>query len=276
MYKNKLLAIPIDAATPVPSWRPDLMEKNGVQLPVTWNDLVALADKKQAIMPAFGADLFLNWLMLLHALDGHPFESPDTIASKKEGIEAMNLLKRLAEPMPAEIRFWNPIIIAELLTRGDQYAYCAFAYSYNNYCRPSFVNKPLQYGNLIQFNNKPLQSILGGTGMAISSGCKETELALDFSLYCANPTTQSNIYLYAGGQPSRKEAWLSRNLEPFTGGFFADSFLSHENALVRPRYNGYVSLQEKAGHALQQFVIENTPAEKVWNDIRDCYHRSLS
>ncbi|MEO9146435.1 MAG: extracellular solute-binding protein [Ginsengibacter sp.] len=276
IFENKLLAIPIDMATPVPSWRPDLIAKNGLQLPATWNDLIVMADKKHVIMPGFGADLFLNWLMLLHALDAHPFDSPDTIAEKEKAIEAMSLLKRLAEPMPEEILSWNPIIIAELMTRHDKYTYCPFAYSYSNYCRPSFVDKPLQYGNLVQLNGKPLRSILGGTGISISSSCKETELALGFSLYCASSQVQSNIYTYAGGQPARKEAWLSENLIPFTGGFFPDSYLSHENALVRPRYNGYVSLQEKAGVPLQNFIKGNISANKTWETIEECYHVSRS
>lgn len=274
VFENKLLAFPIDMATPVPSWRPDLMDKHGLQLPDTWNDLIAMADKNQVIMPAFGADLFLNWLMLLHALEAYPFENPEVIADKEKAVEAMSLLKRLAEPMPREIFDWNPIMIAELMTQHNKFAYCAFAYSYGNYCRPSFVNKPLQYGNLIQLNDKPLQSILGGTGISISAGCKEIDLALDFSLYCASAPVQSALYTYAGGQPVRKEAWDSKELIPFTGGFFADSYLSHESALVRPRYNGYVSLQEKAGASLQQFVKGNISAENAWTAMEKCYHES--
>lgn len=274
VFENKLLAIPIDTATPIPSWRPDLVEKNDLALPVTWNDLISLADKKQAIMPAFGADLFLNWLMLLHALDAHPFENPDTIAQKEKAVEAMSLLKRLAEPMPQEILKWNPITIAELMTQADQYAYCTFAYSYGNYGRPSFTDKTLKYGNLVHLNNKPLRSILGGTGIAISAACKEIDLSLDFSLYCACAKVQSNIYTYAGGQPARKEAWLSQNLQSFTGGFFSESYLSHQNALIRPRYNGYVSLQEKAGVPLQQCIKGNMPVDKAWLTIEEMYHNS--
>lgn len=274
VFENKLLAIPIDIATPVPSWRQDLVDKNGFQLPATWNDLISMADRNHVIMPGFGADLFLNWLMLLYALDAHPFDSLDTIAEKEKAIEAMSLLKRLAEPMPGEIVDWNPIIIAELMTRHDRFVYCPFAYSYSNYCRPSFVDKPLKYGNLIEFNGKPLRSILGGTGIAISSGCKEIELALDFSLYCSSGNVQANIYTYAGGQPARKEAWISKELVSFTGGFFADSYLSHESALVRPRYNGYVFLQEKAGIPLQQFIKGNISVDKAWKAIETRYHES--
>lgn len=275
VFDNKLMAIPIDGATPVPSWRPDLMDRNNLQLPNNWDDLISLADKKHVVMPGFGADLFLNWLMLLHALGVHPFENSNVIAEKEKAIEAMSLLKRLAEPMPREIRNWNPIKIAELMTLEDRFAYCPFAYSYGNYCRSSFTEKPLRYGNLIQLNGRPLRSILGGTGISISSGCKEIELALDFSLYCASSEVQSKIYTYAGGQPVRKEAWVSDILKDFTGGFLSDSYLSHERALIRPRYNGYVPLQEKAGVPLQQFIMGEISSNKAWETIGICYRESL-
>ena len=273
VFNDQLLAIPIDVAAPVPSWRPDLIDKNDLYVPGTWDELITLADRKHVVMPGFGADLFLNWLMLLHALDALPFENTETIAEKEKAIEAASLLKRLAEPMPGEITAWNPIMIAELMTRYDRFAYCPFAYSYSN-SRPSFVSKPLQYGNLIQLYGKPLRSILGGTGISISSGCKETALALDFSLYCASAEVQSQIYTYAGGQPARKEAWHDYGLMSFTGGFFCNSLLSHKNALIRPRYDGYVPLQEKAGASLQQFILGEISQNRMWETIGTYYRES--
>ncbi len=44
LYEGKLLAIPIDAATPAPSYRPDLFEARGLTFPETWCELLALAD----------------------------------------------------------------------------------------------------------------------------------------------------------------------------------------------------------------------------------------
>lgn len=275
VYEDKLLAVPIDSATPVPSWRPDLIEEYGLQVPKSWDDLIAMSDKKHVIMPGFGADLFLNWLMFLHALDAHPFESPETIADKPAATEAMSLLKRLAEPMPKEILDWNPIYIAELMTSGDRFVYCPFAYSYGNYSRASFTDRVLQYGNLIEFNGKPLRSILGGTGISISRHCKNVRLALDFSLYCASSEVQSNIYTYAGGQPVRKEAWLSKELGTFSKEFFSGSSLSHEKALVRPRYDGYVPVQKKVGIPLQQFIMGNITMEKAWEEIENSYRCSM-
>jgi len=146
LYEGKLLAIPIDAATPAPSCRPDLLARHRRKFPETWSELQELADAGLAVMPGFPADLFLNWSMLVAALGGAIAAEPDRICDEASGRAAMDLLRRLAEKMPAEIYGWNPIAIAERMTREDDIAHCAFAYSYGNYCRPSFTDRPLKYG----------------------------------------------------------------------------------------------------------------------------------
>ena len=52
-YGGRLLALPIDAAAPAPSWRPDLLERAGVSVPATWPEAVALARRKLALIPGF-------------------------------------------------------------------------------------------------------------------------------------------------------------------------------------------------------------------------------
>jgi multiple sugar transport system substrate-binding protein len=81
-YAGRLLALPIDAATPAPSWRPDLLERAGVQVPQTWTEAISLARRKLAVIPAFNADLFLHFLMLVKALDVEPCADPERISPR--------------------------------------------------------------------------------------------------------------------------------------------------------------------------------------------------
>jgi multiple sugar transport system substrate-binding protein len=276
LYQGNLLAIPIDAATPTPSWRPDLMKSNGIQIPTTWSEVVALADAGLARMPGFPADLFLNWSMLLEALRAKPFTQPDEIAEEAPALEAMDLLKRLAEKMSPEIYGMNPIAMAEHMTRTEETAYCAFAYSYSNYCRPHFTDKPLRYGRLATLDDgRELRSIVGGTGIAVTRKCRELETAVDFSRYCASAAVQSGIYTYAGGQPARREAWTNRKLDAFNGGFFSGAGHTQERCLLRPRYDGYVPLQEEAGLPLQDYLKGNCSRQTAWEHINERYRASL-
>lgn len=276
LYQGNLLAIPIDAATPTPSWRPDLLEKQGIPVPNSWSEVVVLADKGLALMPGFPADLFLNWSMLLAAMKAKPFTRADQIAEEAPALEAMDLLKRLAEKMPAAIYGINPIAMAEHMTRTDETAYCAFAYSYGNYCRPHFTPKPLRYGNLVSLDDgTPLRSIVGGTGMAITRRCQEMETAIDFVTFCSSAEVQSGLYTYAGGQPARREAWTNTALDTFNGHFFNGSLRSHEECLLRPRYDGYVPLQEEAGGPLQSYLKGERSREGAWETINERYRASL-
>ena len=207
-YAGRLLALPIDAAAPAPSWRGDLLERAGLSVPTTWPEAVALARRKLAIIPAFNADLFLHFLMLIKRLGSNPCADAESIAPLEIMRTALNLLRELTEPMPREIFDWNPIQVAERMTATDDFAWNAFAYTYNNYAREGFARSRLRFGNLISLgsNGPRLRSVLGGTGIAISSHCRNLEPALDYVGFVAHGTTQKGIYVNAGGQPSHRAA----------------------------------------------------------------------
>ena len=275
LYEGKLLAIPIDAATPTPSCRPDLLGAHGLKFPETWNELLALADAGHAVMPGFPADLFLNWSMLVATLGGDIAADPEVICDEACGRAAMELLRRLAEKMPAQIYDWNPIAIAERMTRTNDIAHCAFAYSYGNYCRPSFTDRPLRYGPLPRLDvGRPLRSIVGGTGIALSKRCADVAHALDYALFTGSAAIQAGIYTLSGGQPSRREAWTDSSLDSVAGGFFRAARHDQESCLVRPRYEGYVPLQEEAGTPLQQYMRGDLSADGCWQQINAFYRIS--
>jgi len=162
------------------------------------------------------------------------------------------------------------------MTRGDDIAYCAFAYSYGNYSRPHFCSRPLRYGNLVKLDDgTQLRSIVGGTGIAITRHCAAVETALDFAVTCASARMQAGIYTYSGGQPARREAWVNPALDDFNGHFFSGSLESHEAALLRPRYDGYVPLQEEAGVPLQNYLQGKCDRDSAWQEINERYRASL-
>src|ERR1700743_1610216 len=67
-YHDRLYALPVDAAAPAASYRPDLFEQHNLSLPTSWSDLLALAAKGHVRMPGFPADLFLNFMGLCVSL----------------------------------------------------------------------------------------------------------------------------------------------------------------------------------------------------------------
>jgi len=276
VYQDKLLALPIDAAAPAPSWRPDLLARAEVEPPQTWAEGLALSRRGIAVIPAFNADLFLHFLMLVHALSAVPCVGPEEIAPRECLRQAVEMLRELTEPMSRDIFDLNPILLAERMSTTDDFAWSAFAYTYNNYARAGFAAQRLRYGNLLSLtrNGPRLRSVLGGTGIAISTRCRNVAAALDYALFIANANTQKAIYVQAGGQPSHLAAWDCKLADDLCGGFFSDTRLTHCEAIIRPRYSGYVALQTNGGNALQDHLRHGRSLTVTLERIEALYRES--
>ena len=276
VWQNRILALPIDAAAPAPSWRPDLLDRAGTQPPQTWAEAVALAQRKLAVIPGFNADLFLHFIMLVKGLGADPCAGQEIIAPREIMRQAAELLHELTSPMSREMFGMNPIQIAERMTTTDDFAWNVFAYTYNNYARPGFAPKQLRFGNLISL--KPggprLRSVLGGTGIAISANCKNVTAAVDYALFTANGHTQKTIYVQAGGQPSHRAAWDDAFADLLCGGFFSGTRATQEEAFVRPRYSGYVALQTDGGIALQEHLRDGCSLDLTLEKLDGLYRKS--
>lgn len=275
-YAGRLLALAIDAAAPAPGWRPDLLERAGTAPPATWKEAVALARRKYAVIPGFNADLFLHFLMLIKALGSDPCSTPGELAPRNIMWNALDLLRELTEFMPREIFNWNPIQVAERMTATDDFAWNAFAYTYNNYARLGFARTRLHFGNLISLepNGLRLRSVLGGSGVALSTQCRSPEIALDYASFIAGANTQRTLYVNAGGQPAHSSAWNDPSTDALCGGFFSGTKTTQEEAFVRPRYSGYVPLQTTGGTALQEALRDGRSGEAVLDKLDELYRAS--
>jgi multiple sugar transport system substrate-binding protein len=60
-YDDTLYALPVDAAAPAASYRPDLLERSGQQVPATWDQVIELARRGLVGMPGFPADICSAW-----------------------------------------------------------------------------------------------------------------------------------------------------------------------------------------------------------------------
>ena len=276
VWQDKLLALPVDAATPAPSWRPDLLERDHVRPPETWTEAVALARHRLAVIPGFNADLFLHFIMLVKALGAEPCADGGNMAPAEIMQRAAEMLRELTEPMPRQIFDLNPILVAERMTTTDDFAWNAFAYTYNNYARPRFAPKPLQFGNLLSLEpgGPRLRSVLGGTGLAISANCAHVAVALDYALFVASGNVQTGIYAHAGGQPSHRAAWDDPLADQLCGGFFNATRLTQSEAMVRPRYSGYVALQTDGGKALQEYLRDGRSLGATLEKMNALYRAS--
>ena len=277
IYEDALYALPIDAAAPAASCRMDLLEAVGLQVPTNWGELLDLARRKLARMPGFPADLFLNFMGMCVSR-GSPVAAGDReLFDRTIALQCLEELRELASTMPSVIYDWNPIALYEQMASTDEFAYCPFAYSYNNYSRAGFAARQLRFSLPVRLAcGAVMQTVLGGTGLAISTSCRAPELALDYSLYVAGTTCQSTLYGLSGGQPARRSAWQNPVLNQLTDGFFERTLPGIETAYVRPRYRGYIALQEQAGIPIVQYLRDGGLAVHALDKINCLFRNSLT
>ena len=276
LYHDKLYALPIDAAAPAASFRPDLLERHGLKEPQVWADVVSLARLGLVRMPAFSADLFLNFMGLCVSLGSPIASNSEQLVDTDIGAYCLELLYELAALMPSEIYSLNPIALYEQMASEDSFAYCPFAYTYSNYSRIGFAAKPIRFSNPVTLGrDKSMRTVLGGTGIAISSECKDTALALQYSRFVASESCQRTIYGQSGGQPARKSAWNDPVLNQITDSFFLRTDDSIERAYVRPRYRGYVVLQERAGQVIAEYCKRHGNTRGALEQIDVLYRLTL-
>jgi multiple sugar transport system substrate-binding protein len=85
---------------------------------------------------------------------------------------------------------------------------------------------------------------------------------------------QKGIYVHAGGQPSHRAAWEDPLADELCGGFFSGTRLTQSEAMVRPRYSGYVALQTDGGKALQEFLRDGRSLPAVLDKLDALYRGS--
>jgi len=123
-------ALAIDTATPVASRRPDLIA--GSDLPRSWSDLLKLARAGKVLMPGIPVDTLMNFYMVCSTLGEDVAQSADRLVSAQVGVPALAMLRELAQSLDPQFFDLNPIRVYEAMTLTDHFAYCPFAYGYNN------------------------------------------------------------------------------------------------------------------------------------------------
>jgi multiple sugar transport system substrate-binding protein len=124
-------------------------------------------------------------------------------------------------------------------------------------------------------NGKKFRGTIGGTGLSISSFSENKEWAVKFAEMIVSEECQSTFYMQHGGQPGHKAAWTNEEANKLSNNFFRNVLPTMENGYLRPRYNGYLHFQDKAGHPLHQFLLHGGNAKNVLGKFNLLYQESF-
>ena len=274
-YGGHQWALAIDAATPVSSWRADLLERANAKVPETWDEVLELASRGMVAIASLPVDSLMNFYMFCCALGHNPFSRENLVVDPGVGMEALTMLRELARRCSPEIFNRNPIATYEEMANADATAYCPFAYSYSNYSRLGYARKQLVFGELCKIgkNGRP-RSTLGGTGLAISMACKHREVAIEYACFVAAPECQKRLYVQCGGQPGHRSAWTDEEANRVTSNFFWNTLAAQDRAYMRPRYEGYIDFQDQAGEAVHEFLRSGGNPGVVIKELQQVYERT--
>jgi multiple sugar transport system substrate-binding protein len=275
-YNNHQWALAIDAATPAASYRPDLFAKSNARVPASWQEVIDLAKDGKVAVPAIPIDILMNFYMFCIANGKEPFANEEKVIDEETGLKALDTMKELYSLIDKKMFGYNPIAIAEVMTRTDDYWYCPFAYCYSNYSREGYADNLLLYSDLVDFNGTRLRSTIGGTGLAVSAFSENKDWAVKFAEQVVSAKCQSTFYVEHGGQPGHKAAWVSDKVHQLTNNFFKNLLPTMENGYMRPRYNRYLHFQDHAGNPIQEYLMNDGNAKNVLKEINNLYKQSLA
>jgi multiple sugar transport system substrate-binding protein len=274
-YQGHQWALAIDAATPIASYRADLLKKANTIPPQTWQEVIQLAKKGRIAVPGIPIDLLMNFYMFCIASGSRPFQSEHRVIDPATGQVALDTMLELYSHIEKKFFNANPIAVAEYMTATDEYWYCPFAYGYSNYSREGYTPNPLTYTDLPHFGKTRLQSTIGGTGLAISATTRHTKTCTDFTQWLCAGTTQRTFYTEHGGQPGHRTAWLNEKANRLTNNYFYSALPAMERGYMRPRYHGYLYFQDHAGHPIRDFLMGQSDIKSTLQTLENLYAQSL-
>jgi multiple sugar transport system substrate-binding protein len=276
VFHNKLWALPIDAATPVAAARLDILEKQGLKVPQTYNDLLALAKKGLVAFAGIPVDSLMTFYSFCCSLGEDPFQSQEKVISVETGKKALQMHRELAQLMDPANFNRNPIQVYEAMVNSDEVAYCPFAYGYSNYSRIGYSKNLLHFYDLVKLNDLPMISSLGGTGLAVSSFSQHIIEAIKYAEFTGSSHVQQNIFADNGGQPGHLQAWKSDRINQLTHDYFKNTLPALERAFLRPRYAGHMYFQDHAGDVVRDYLMNGGNEEQILEVMNALYVKSLN
>ncbi len=242
----------IDAATPVASFRGDLIEA----APARWDEVVELAGQGQVALALIPINTLMTFLGLAKNQEFAIASDPERLMARDQAVQVLALVCELAAKVDPKCFALDPIGVLEWMGRtASAPAYCPFGYGYTNYSRDGYCRFPITFADAPGIGqNGPRGTVLGGTGIAISSQSTHIDVAADYAFWIAGAECQTGLFFESGGQPGNAVAWEAQATNAACRDFFRNTRETLQTAWLRPRYDGYMDFQEQGGDILHACI----------------------
>jgi multiple sugar transport system substrate-binding protein len=271
-YGGHLWAIPVDAATQVAVYRPDLLSRLGSTVPRVWAEVFSLGERagREGWRLAIGLKGVhaLMTLFTLCANQGRPCGgSPgQPFADLDAARRALAALRKLLTYCPPQALDWSSIDLHEAMVERDDLVYCPAVYCYATYAETD-RKRALVFADMPGLQTtSPAGSTLGGTGVGISASTVHPNAAMAYVRFLMRDETQ-RAFARHHGQPARVEAWDDPDLDGRFGQCFGNTRRTIEQAWTRPRYAGYLRFQADASEVLELHLRGKVPEAQLMGQL---------
>jgi multiple sugar transport system substrate-binding protein len=259
-YGGHQWALANDAAGHVSAYRPDLLDAFG-GVPRTWDDVLRAATdastKGGALLglPLIPVDAIMSFCSICAAFGEPPFTGPDQVVDRAAGRHALGLLAALVRVAHPESLQRNPPRMLDLMADSDEVAFTPALFGYSNYGRPGFRSNLIRFGPVpIGSGDAPRGGILGGAGIAVSRHSRHPEAAAAYAAFVVEADVQRGVYFSSGGQPGHRAAWTDEAVNAASNNFFLATLDNLDHAYLRPRYDGFMHVQEESGALIHAWL----------------------
>lgn len=267
-------AFPVDTATQVCAWRPDLLK----QSPKTWDEMLVLAREGRVLLPLRPPHSLMTFYTLCGNLGTPCATASGELINREHGMRVLEMMREISALVdPARFEM-DPIAVLERMAEsGSQIACAPLIYGYVNYAIKGFRPNLVAFADIpAAGENGPIGSALGGTGIAVSAFSGHRAEAIDFAYWIASGDIQRGLYAEAGGQPGHADAWEDEAVNAATSDFYAATRMTLEAAWVRPRHNGYMAFQQSASDRINQGLQSWHNSGSVIDDLNDQFRLGFS
>lgn len=266
-------AFPIDAATQVLAWRPDLLDAP----PADWKGVIDLARKGRVMLPLRPPHSLMCLFSLAGNLGAPCAVTGERIIDGDTGAQVWQMLRELAERVDPACAVMDPIAVFEEMARSSSDIACApLIYCYANYAAPGFREQLIRFADMpVAGGQGPVGSALGGTGVAVSAFSAHRDAAIDFAYWIAGAEAQAGPYAASGGQPGLAAAWEDDGVNAATSDTYRMTRATYEGAWLRPRHDGYMGFQQAAGQRITDGLMAREQARPVIDDLNRLFRESF-
>lgn len=261
-WQDRHWALPLDVATQVSAGLPGRLKR----WPATWDDVVRLAERVPVALSIAGPHAILTFFSLCLALGHTP--GGEGLVDTNTGREAFAILQRIRARIPFGSDALNPIGLLQAMAVDDNIAFVPLVYGYVNYASPVPYRRALTFGEAPTAGHGRRGSVLGGTGIAITSRATPSPALLDYLRWLMSASAQRVFVPRHDGQPSARDAWCDTMVNEASGQFYRATIETTEEAWVRPRFDGYIAFQTAAAGIVRRVLTNDCSTEHALADLR--------